>query len=357
VVDSAWHIAQRRMAAVQEGHPLAPGLGRPLGGGAVSPELDSVIARSLAEPRIVEGPLGATLARLEVELLRLAAALPTCPPDSLGRARALAEVLARPLPPLPVEEVIPPPPVLVAVEPVAIDSTLLPSAVNCGTALPGLDDPTRRTLQQLAISLSRYPTLRLEFRGAEGSNQPMLDSAYLADRGTDPRQVTIDRVTLPSEAGGPCTAITYIVPGDVPLRIVSAGSDAYVVPTRITFATNRTALDSAAGDRLARLAQFLRDFPAVQADLRGYADPRGSARANKALSDGRARSARGALLAAGIPGERVKETGVGVVIPPRPGATDEEYRTERRVEFHLRIPATYRLRVTAAGDEVVLERE
>ncbi len=363
VVDRALAAAELRLDGLASGAPVTPGLAIEIPGNPPSTELEDVVGRSLKDSTIVLGESGEVLAQLEIELLRLRTAARFCPPESLGRARNLAAALATPvpLPPLPVQaeaEAVPEQVVVAApIPPAPLDTVVLPSGVNCGEHVTALDDTTKRTLDRLAQSLGRSPTLRLAFAGSEGSNLAQLDSAYLVGLGADPRQFSQERKAASPSPDSSCVTITYIVPGDLPLRIIRRTGPQYIVPTRVTFATSTTALDTAARARMLRLAQFLVDFPAVQSELLGFADPRGGARANKKLSDNRAAASKAVLLAAGVEARRIGTVGRGAVILPRSGATDAEYRAERRVEFHLRIPATYRLRITPSGNEVILEQD
>lgn len=73
----------------------------------------------------------------------------------------------------------------------------------------------------------------------------------------------------------------------------------------VYFESNRSRVDATGQARLLEIAAAMKAQPAAQAKVHGYVDATGSAKRNSALARQRAQAVRDALVAAGVPGERI----------------------------------------------------
>jgi membrane fusion protein (multidrug efflux system) len=73
----------------------------------------------------------------------------------------------------------------------------------------------------------------------------------------------------------------------------------------VFFEPSRTSLDATARARLLGVAEAMKARPELRVELHGYVDASGDARRNKTLAKERAQSVRDALVAAGVPRERI----------------------------------------------------
>lgn len=101
----------------------------------------------------------------------------------------------------------------------------------------------------------------------------------------------------------------------------------------VLFRTDEDVLTDTTGDRLAQLAGTLSSMPDIHIQLDGFADERGAADYNQALSERRVQFIRDQLVAAGIHPERINTSAHG-----ESAAQDESsdsYALERRVSVKL----------------------
>ena len=82
-----------------------------------------------------------------------------------------------------------------------------------------------------------------------------------------------------------------------------------VLPARVHFANGSAALDANAQEALRTISSSLAGSP-YAVEITGYADARGSAAKNRTLAEQRAKAVRDALMATGIPPERLR------LVPP-----------------------------------------
>lgn len=120
------------------------------------------------------------------------------------------------------------------------------------------------------------------------------------------------------------------------------------VPTNIHFALDRDNISPASAKVLDRIAQVLRDNPAIIVDLAGHTDPRASDAYNLALGARRARNARNYLLRRGIAPERMTIRSAGERQRRTTGRSRLDYARDRRVEFTFR---------DARGLELIVQEE
>lgn len=99
----------------------------------------------------------------------------------------------------------------------------------------------------------------------------------------------------------------------------------------VMFRTKDASLDADTGAHLAELAQLVSAAPGIAVRLDAYADPRGTEDENLALSEQRAQSVRAALLAGGIPDERIMVVAHGELGASSPQGDLDGYALDRRV--------------------------
>lgn len=104
---------------------------------------------------------------------------------------------------------------------------------------------------------------------------------------------------------------------------------------RIEFDYDQATLRPEASARLARLGQFLAKSGDNWEALRmgGHTDERGSVEYNQRLSENRAEAVKTALVAAGVPREKMETRGFSENYPLDPGHTEAAWQRNRRVEF------------------------
>ena len=97
--------------------------------------------------------------------------------------------------------------------------------------------------------------------------------------------------------------------------------------------TARFAGESAA--RVDEIAALLLEHPGVRVEIEGHTDASGPARDNLALSQRRANAVRDALVAAGVPRDRLVAYGYGEGVPLVDNSTPEGRAQNRRIEFRF----------------------
>lgn len=101
----------------------------------------------------------------------------------------------------------------------------------------------------------------------------------------------------------------------------------------LNFATGSAELGN--GAEVDNLASILRAYPEVNVTINGYTDNSGDATANQALSEARAASVMGRLVAQGIDINRIKSVGHGDANPIADNGTAEGRTTNRRIEITI----------------------
>jgi outer membrane protein OmpA-like peptidoglycan-associated protein len=108
----------------------------------------------------------------------------------------------------------------------------------------------------------------------------------------------------------------------------------------VLFETGKAELLPGAQDRLARVADFLKNSDRSVV-VEGYTDSTGSETTNMALSERRAQTVRDYLASQGVPPDRLKAEGKGASSPVASNATSSGRSMNRRVQIVLeRGPAT-----------------
>ncbi len=83
----------------------------------------------------------------------------------------------------------------------------------------------------------------------------------------------------------------------------------------------------------AALKMIFANFPNVTITVEGHCDERGSAEYNIGLGDRRASSTKDALIAIGVPGDKLKTVSFGKERPICTEATESCYQQNRRAHF------------------------
>lgn len=103
----------------------------------------------------------------------------------------------------------------------------------------------------------------------------------------------------------------------------------------VAFAPGRAALRPEAKSSLGKLVAFVNKDPSKPIRIEGHTDSRGNANANQLLSQKRADSVRDALIAAGVPANRMTSVGLGEDNPVADNGTEEGRAKNRRVDVIL----------------------
>jgi len=101
----------------------------------------------------------------------------------------------------------------------------------------------------------------------------------------------------------------------------------------LLFRTDEFALTDTTGDRLAQMAGTLANMPGVRIQLDGFADERGDASYNHALSEKRVEFVRSLFITAGVHPARISTSAHGESIAQNPDV--DSYALERRVSVKL----------------------
>lgn len=109
----------------------------------------------------------------------------------------------------------------------------------------------------------------------------------------------------------------------------------------LLFRTDEFALTDTTGDRLAQMAGTLASMPGVRIQLDGFADERGDAGYNQALSEKRVEFVRSLFVASGVHPTRISTSAHGESVAQDPDV--DSYALERRVSVKLFIDNTQSL--------------
>lgn len=101
----------------------------------------------------------------------------------------------------------------------------------------------------------------------------------------------------------------------------------------LLFRTDEFALTDTTGDRLSQMAATLASMPGVRIQLDGFADERGAADYNQALSEKRVEFVRNLFIGAGVHPTRISGSAHGEAVAQNPDA--DSYALERRVSVKL----------------------
>ncbi len=107
------------------------------------------------------------------------------------------------------------------------------------------------------------------------------------------------------------------------------------MPGDVTFATNSAQVNPRFGPVLDDVADVLQTYPATYVNIVGHADSRGDAAYNQRLSERRASSTAGELIARGVMRDRLYVAGMGESQPIATNDTDAGRAANRRVEITI----------------------
>jgi peptidoglycan-associated lipoprotein len=100
----------------------------------------------------------------------------------------------------------------------------------------------------------------------------------------------------------------------------------------IQFELNKAELRAVEASKIDQLAAYLKQNPSYRVEIEGFADPRGSQNYNLKLSEKRVTAVRDALIAAGVPKERILIGAYGKLNPKCAAKGEECWQQDRRVE-------------------------
>ncbi|MCC7244517.1 MAG: PD40 domain-containing protein [Saprospiraceae bacterium] len=108
-----------------------------------------------------------------------------------------------------------------------------------------------------------------------------------------------------------------------------------IVLRNIFFEVGAATLLSASNQELEQLIGLMRDNPRVRVQINGHTDNQGNDADNQKLSEARAKAVYDALIAKGIPAERLRYKGHGETRPVADNDTEEGRQLNRRTEFEV----------------------
>jgi outer membrane protein OmpA-like peptidoglycan-associated protein len=100
----------------------------------------------------------------------------------------------------------------------------------------------------------------------------------------------------------------------------------------ILFDFDKADIRASERSKITQAADYMAKNPSTQLSLNGNADPRGTSPYNMELSKRRVENVRAALVAAGVPDDRIKTEAFGEERPKCTQQTEECYQLDRRVE-------------------------
>jgi outer membrane protein OmpA-like peptidoglycan-associated protein len=127
-------------------------------------------------------------------------------------------------------------------------------------------------------------------------------------------------------------ALDKLALASVPMKQETRGM-VITLPGSVLFASGKSALLSSAQDKLAQVADALKDQQDHKITVEGYTDSRGSDESNQLLSQRRADSVRDFLVSHGVPGDQIGARGFGPSRPVASNKTAEGRADNRRVEI------------------------
>lgn len=165
-------------------------------------------------------------------------------------------------------------------------------------------------------SIAAYEARRTQqFAQARNKEIELSVASYVADRQGSIITGSIRKVETPS-AGTPCHA-------------TDSGVGA------MNFAPSTSHLLDGSKPALDKLAALAKACPTMHIEIHGHTDATGSPKANKRLSERRARSVAAYLIAVGVDARRVHSIGHGSTMPVASNESSVSRAQNRRIEFNL----------------------
>ena len=98
------------------------------------------------------------------------------------------------------------------------------------------------------------------------------------------------------------------------------------------FDFNTSSIRSNEMDQVSDIAVYLKQNPSARVGIDGHTDPRGTSAYNQSLSERRVDTIRDALVAAGVPGDKIHTGAFGEAQPRCNESTESCWQSDRRVE-------------------------
>jgi outer membrane protein OmpA-like peptidoglycan-associated protein len=121
--------------------------------------------------------------------------------------------------------------------------------------------------------------------------------------------------------------------GDISLQKIEAGKK--IILNNIFFDVNQSTLRKESYAELARALKFMNDLTSMTLEISGHTDNVGSSKANKTLSEERAKSVMDYMIANGADKSRLKYKGYGSSKPVASNQNDAGRQLNRRTEFKV----------------------
>jgi outer membrane protein OmpA-like peptidoglycan-associated protein len=104
-------------------------------------------------------------------------------------------------------------------------------------------------------------------------------------------------------------------------------------PVPLRFDPGKAVLKAGGPEVVAEIARLLRDEPALRLSIEGHTDNRGNPKANKSLSESRARAVLQVLISSGVDAKRLKAVGWGAEKPIADNRTAQGRARNERIEL------------------------
>lgn len=159
----------------------------------------------------------------------------------------------------------------------------------------------------------------------------------------DTRNLRVDQFGYVTEFSGPIAALAgERGPAGPQGPAGPVGPQALAVPGTqwssfkdFLFDNDKSEIRSNEASKVTDVAAYMKQNPSVQVAIDGYSDQRGNNQYNQALSERRVNAIRDALLAAGVPGDKIKTGAFGEQRPLCNQGTEACLQSERRVEVMI----------------------
>jgi peptidoglycan-associated lipoprotein len=140
----------------------------------------------------------------------------------------------------------------------------------------------------------------------------------------------------PGPAGTPGPPGPSGPPGVAGLPGPAGAPEPWTTFSDILFDFDKSNVRSTEKPKVDKLVQYMKENPNIEIGLDGYTDPRGTPPYNMKLSERRAEAVKAALVAAGVPWNRIRMGAFGETRPKCTQATEACWQEDRRVEVLVR---------------------